>query len=78
MAAADVAGQALGSEPHRAKRTEAMPKNSLFGSLLERQDENTLKEFNPATVRFVKTPPVKGPGQRFTLPEDVKNQLPGK
>lgn len=64
----------------RARRTEAMPKASLFGSLLEMRTEEGdryLEDLDPHQTRPPKTPPSKGPGQRFTLPEDVKKQLPG-
>lgn len=57
-----------------------MPKASLFGSLLEMQTEETarsVRDLDPATVQIPKTPGGKGPGQRFTLPEEVKKQLPG-
>ena len=66
---------------YRAKRTEAMPKHSLFGSALEIQDETgsqQLQNLDPKTVRVPKTPTPRGPGHRFVLPEDVKGNLEGK
>lgn len=81
MATVAIGGTAqAGPYSNRTKRTEAMPKASLFGSLLEMQseeDSKTIKDIDPKTVRVPKTPTGKGPGQRFTLSEDVKNQLPG-
>ncbi|KAL4240842.1 hypothetical protein ACF0H5_001629 [Mactra antiquata] len=80
MAAAIGSTARVVSDSNRARRTEAMPKASLFGSLLEMQSEEGLKsvrEIDPKTVKVPKTPTGKGPGQRFTLPEDAKNQLPG-
>lgn len=78
MAAVVTPGQAPGSDSYRAKRSEALPKTSLFGSPLEIQNkENATSDIDPSAVHFPSAPQVKGPGQRFTLPDDIKNQLPG-
>lgn len=64
----------------RVRRTEAMPKASLFGSILEIQDKegaNSLQALDPRSTKVPKTPTGKGPGQKFSLPEDIKQQLPG-
>ena len=58
-----------------------MPKHSLFGSALEIQDETgarQLENLDPKTVRVPKTPTPRGPGQRFVLSDDVKENLPGR
>lgn len=68
----------MAREGYSSKRTEAVPKTSLFGSSLEIQDgENTrrLREIDP--TKIPKTPPVKGKGLKFELPPEVKKQLPG-
>jgi len=65
---------------HRARRTEAMPKVSLFGSSLEILNEESaqsVRDLEPSKVPLPRTPGGKGPGQRFCLPEDVKRKLPG-
>ena len=70
----------MANDSHRARRTEAMPKSTLFGSLLEMQTEEGLRsaqELDPRSVKLPRTPTGKGAGQRFTLPEEVKKQLPG-
>ena len=57
-----------------------MPKHSLFGSSLEIQDETgarQLDHLDPKTARVPKTPTPRGPGQKFVLPDDVKENLPG-
>ena len=67
-------------DSYRARRTEAMPKHSLFGSSLEIQDEQVaqqLQNIDPKTTRVPKTPTPRGPGLKFVLPEDVKENLPG-
>ncbi|KAH3871201.1 uncharacterized protein LOC127868439 isoform X2 [Dreissena polymorpha] len=80
MAAVAVGGKAVCLDSYRAKRTEAMPKTTLFGSSLERPDENTarsVREMDLSTVTVPRTPGGKGAGQKFTLPEELKRQLPG-
>ena len=80
MATAVEAQRADPKNAYRAKRTEAMPKQSLFGSSLEIQDEKIaqqLQNLDPRTVRIPKTPTPRGPGHRFVLPEDVKENLEG-
>lgn len=77
MATAVVASQEMGTDTRRAKRSQAMPTSSLFGSLLEIQDENAVKDFQLTSVPVFKTHTEKGRGIRFTLPDDVRKQLPG-
>jgi len=77
MATAVVDAHASGSESCRATRTGALPKRSLFGSMLEIQDENMVKGFQVDSVPVTKEHTVKGPGLRFQLPDDVKKTLPG-
>ena len=64
-----------------SRRTDAMPKTSLFGSALEIQDEekaSSIRSFDPTKVKLPRTPPAKGKGQQFELPEEVKRGLPRK
>ncbi|XP_053393125.1 uncharacterized protein LOC123562340 [Mercenaria mercenaria] len=79
--ATGIAQQAqVARDSHQARRTEAMPKSTLFGSILELQTEEGAKsarELDLSSVKVPKTPTGKGAGQRFTLPEEVKKQLPG-
>lgn len=80
MAAVAVEGKAVGLDSYTVKRTEAMPKTTLFGSSLERPDEETarsVRELDLSTVTVPRTPGGKGAGQKFTLPEEMKRQLPG-
>lgn len=68
------------TDSYRVRRTEARPKASLFGSLLEMQTDESAKsvrEMDPNSIKLPKTPTGKGPGQRFTLPEEAKRHLPG-
>jgi len=61
------------------KRSEAMPKATLFGSSLEIQDDDnarSVRSLDPNKVKLPRTPPVKGKGQQFVLPEEVKRGLP--
>lgn len=70
----------MSQDSHRARRTEAMPKSSLFGSILEMQTEEGIRsarDLDPGSVNLPKTPTGKGAGQRFRLPDEVKRQLPG-
>lgn len=70
----------MATDSYKPRRTEAMPKASLFGSLLELQTEESarsVRELDLSSVKLPKTPTGKGAGQRFTLPEEAKRQLPG-
>jgi hypothetical protein len=80
MATGFVEQAQMAQDSHRARRTEAMPKSSLFGSILEMQTEEGMKsarELDLHSVKLPKTPTGKGAGQKFRLPDDVKKQLPG-
>ncbi|XP_052818976.1 uncharacterized protein LOC128244891 isoform X2 [Mya arenaria] len=80
MAAAGVQMKlAVGADSNRSRRTEAMPKVSLFGSSLEMLPEETARSvrgLDPSKISVPRTPGGKGPGQKFSLPEDVRKQLP--
>jgi len=65
---------------YTSRRTEAQPKTTLFGSALEIQSEESarrMKALDVSKLEVPKTPPVRGTGLRFTLPEEVKKGLPG-
>ncbi|CAH1775212.1 unnamed protein product [Owenia fusiformis] len=59
----------------RAKRTEAMPKNSLFGSILEHRSKQELedaKNIDLNAVQFDDYKPTKRPPKQWTVPEHIK------
>lgn len=68
---------------HRAKRTQAIPKRTLFGSVIERLDEDDKKSLLQIDVKELENTQRRERIERKNrykpkLPDYIKNQLPGK
>ena len=67
---------------YRAKRTEAVPDRSLFGSTMEPQlpgDTEKLKLVDPKRdLARIAEKPKKRPKPQLTLPEELQSKFPGK
>ncbi|KAL3877284.1 hypothetical protein ACJMK2_035016 [Sinanodonta woodiana] len=65
----------LDNDFYRVRRTEARPKHSLFGTSLEKQEEDQWKDLD--IQYYQQSPKPRRRGDRLYLPEEFKATLPG-
>lgn len=63
---------------YQARRTKALPKHTLFGSVLEQLDDQDRAEMQRIAASGYVPPAQRKQKPRFSLPESVKSKLPGR
>ena len=58
----------------RSKRSEALPKHSLFGSSLENVDKEELQNIKG---KYIPVGYIRPHAERYPLPEHLKERIPG-
>lgn len=58
-----------------SRRTQAIPKQSLFGTALEKYDKDSLKDIEG---RYIPEGFIKKQPNRYPLPDHLKASIPGK
>lgn len=65
------------SVPTKSKKSEAMPKHSLFGTALEVFDPEEREAINKIDLKTQRIPSGRKCVQRYVVPEFIKNHLKG-
>lgn len=65
------------SAPTKSKKSEAMPKHSLFGTALEVFDPEEREAINKIDLKTQRIPSGRKHVQRYVVPEFIKNHLKG-
>ena len=65
------------STPTQSKKTEAMPKHTLFGTALEVFDPEELKAIKNIDLKTQRIPSGRKHVQHYVVPEFIKNHLKG-